>query len=147
MPILKQIHKRKLLLDTHVWVWVMEGKPVFQEKFLKSLQNQQDNDGLLISPISIWEIGTLVEKKRLTLGMDRLDWVETAIQREGVNLAPLSPKIAIQSTRLPDGVHGDPADRILIATAREHQATLVTCDRKILEFGKGKFLNVFDPRQ
>lgn len=146
MPILKQIHKRKLLLDTHVWVWVVEGKPVFQEKFLKSLQYQQDHDGLLISPISIWEIGTLVEKKRLKLGMDRLDWIETVLQKEGVNLAPLNPRVAIQSTRLPDGVHGDPADRILIATAREYQATLVTCDGKILEFGKGKYINVFDPR-
>lgn len=147
MPILKQIHKRKLVLDTHVWIWVMEGKPVFHDKFLKSLRYQQDNDGLLISPISIWEIGTLVEKNRLKLGMDRLDWVETALQKEGVNVVPLSPTIAIQSTRLPGDVHGDPADRILIATAHEHQATLVTCDPKILEYGKGKFINVFDPKK
>ena len=58
---------------------------------------------------------------------------------------PITPRIAIQSTRLPENAHGDPADKILIATAHECNAVLVTHDQKILEYGKGRFIYVYDP--
>lgn len=146
MPILTQIHKRKLLLDTHVWVWLMEGKPVFKDIFLRGIEQQPSLAEILVSVISIWEVGMLIEKKRLELTMDRMSWVELALEKPGIQVAALSPSIALQSTQLPEAVHGDPADRMLIATAREQRATLVTCDQKILTFGKGKFINVFDPK-
>jgi PIN domain nuclease of toxin-antitoxin system len=59
---------------------------------------------------------------------------------------PITPRIAIQSTRLPGAIHGDPADRILVATAHECNSVLVTCDEKLLAYGKDKFVNVHDPR-
>jgi PIN domain nuclease of toxin-antitoxin system len=101
--------------------------------------------GILISPISIWEIGMLVEKNRISIEMDVLDWVEQSLEGSGTKLVPISPRVAIQSSRLPGIIHGDPADRILVATAFEENAVLVTCDRQLLEYGKGRFISVYNP--
>ncbi len=77
--------------------------------------------------------------------LDRLDWVDKSIEVAELEVAPISPKIAIQSTRLPGTIHGDSSDRLLIATAHELNAVLVTCDRKILEYGRGNYIHVYDP--
>lgn len=145
MPTLKRLQSRKILLDTHVWLWLLEGSPKLNSSFIKSVDLIQQHSTILISAMTIWEIGMLVEKGRIELERDRLDWIEEALAVSGVELAPLSPRIMIQSTRLPGEVHGDPVDRILIATARETSAVLVTADRKILEYGKGRFIHVYDP--
>lgn len=149
MPILKNLKKRKLLLDTHVWIWVLTENKRIGSSFLKVLKEIEERVSeekrILISAISVWEIGMLVEKKKIELSMDRLNWVEKALTVPGTELVSLSPRIAMQSTRLPNAVHGDPADRILIATAREKSAVLVTHDRKILDYGRGRFIHVFDP--
>lgn len=86
----------------------------------------------------------LVEKNRIELDIDCLDWVEEALSM-GINLIPICPKIAVLSSRLPGTVHGDPADKIPIATAYEHNAILISHDQKILEYGQGKFITVYDP--
>lgn len=145
MPIVKKLAQHKLLLDTHVWIWLMNQDVQLSSKFLKEVDRSQKQESILISVISIWEIGMLVEKKRIELDMDCLDWVERALALTGVVLAPISPRIAIHSTRLSGVVHGDPEDRLLIATAEEENAVLVTHDEKLLEYGKGKFVLVYDP--
>lgn len=145
MPIVKKLEQHKLLLDTHVWIWLMNGDLTLSHTFLKTVARRQKLDDILISAISIWEIGMLVEKKRIRLEMDCLDWIEKLLALPGVRLVPISPRIAIQSTRLPGIVHGDPTDRILIATAVEENAVLATHDQKILEYGIDKFLSVHDP--
>lgn len=145
MPIHKQLKQHKLLLDTHVWIWLMIGHENLSKAFKDSIKKNIENESILISAISVWELGMLVEKGRIELEMDCLDWVERALQNPGVRLIPLTPSIAIQSTRLPGITHTDPADKILIATAHENQAVFVTHDRKILEYGKGDFAHVYDP--
>lgn len=147
MPIIKHIQQHKLLLDTHVWIWVASGDPILAPVFRETVDRERTQERILISAISIWEIGMLVEKKRLELEMDCLDWVERFLSQPGVSLCALSPRIAIQSTRLPGEIHSDPADRILVASAHEEGAVLVTCDEKLLEYGKGRFVNVYDPRK
>ena len=87
----------------------------------------------------------LVERKRITVEVDPLDWVEASFASGMINLVPLTPRIAIQSSRLPEHPHGDPADRLLIATANEVHAVFVTHDQKILQYGKGNFISAFDP--
>lgn len=77
----------------------------------------------------------LEAKGRLTLAADCEKWVREALAAPGVHLAELSPRIAVASTRLPGVFHGDPADRMLVATARECDATLLTADRMILQYG------------
>lgn len=145
MPLLKKLQQHKVLLDTHVWLWVMIGNPNLTKGFIDSFEKILKGQGVLISPMSIWEIGMLVEKKRIEIEMDVLDWVNQALDNPGIQLCPLTPRVAIQSARLPGEVHGDPVDRLLIATAYEENAVLVTCDKKILEFGAGKFISVFNP--
>lgn len=145
MPILKQLKRHKLLLDTHVWIWLMAGDTVLNHSFRKAVERCKLEDGLLISPITIWEIGMLVEKKRIVLEMDCMNWIEQLLDLPNIRLLPISPRIAIQSTRLPGLIHGDPADRILISSAHEEGAVFVTCDQKLLEYGKDKFVTVYNP--
>ncbi len=145
MPIIKQLKQHKILLDTHVWIWVMTGNSCLRDSFCKSFEMIAKMDGVLISPISIWEVGMLVEKKRIEIEMDVLAWVDQALDSVGIQLAPITPRIAIQSSRLPGTLHADPADRLLIATAHEENAVLVTCDEKILGYGQDKFISVHNP--
>lgn len=145
MPLLKNLQQHKILIDTHVWLWIVVGHECITEKFSSILEVALIDRRVLISPLSIWEIGMLVEKNRIELNSDTQDWVDKALNEPGLNLAPLTPEIAVQSSRLPGEIHGDPVDRMLIATAYENNAVLVTCDSKILDFGKGKFISVYNP--
>jgi PIN domain nuclease of toxin-antitoxin system len=147
MPIIKRLQQHKILLDTHVWLWVMEGNTQLSSAFRQALERTEALEHVYVSAISILEIGMLAAKKRIELEMDCLDWVNQALAFPGIQLSPISPRIAIQSTRLPGVVHGDPADRILIATAYEENAVLVTCDAKLLEYGEDSFISVYNPLQ
>lgn len=147
MPRISILKHHKVLLDTHVWLWLMTGASELSSSFRKAVDRCCSYEGVLISAISVWEVGMLVEKKRIELDRDCLEWVEEALEKSGVKLLPISPRIAIQSSRLPGDVHGDPADRLLIATAYEHNAVLVTCDRKLLEYGQGRYISVHNPER
>lgn len=144
MPVVKTLKQHTLLLDTHILLWHLEGNSILLPSFRKILE-KKEHGTVLISAISIWEIGMLVEKGRITLEMDSLEWIERALECPLFQLVPLSPQIAIQSTRLPGIAHGDPADRILIATAHIHNAVLVSRDEKILAFGQDRFCSVYNP--
>ncbi len=145
MPIIKAIRQHKVVLDTHVWLWLLMGSSELSRSFRQGIELSQKHHGVLISAISIWEVGMFAERKRVQLDMDSLDWVLQALDFPGTRLVPLTPKISIQSTRLPGTVHGDPADRILVATAHEENAVLVTCDKKLLQYGEDRFVSVYDP--
>ncbi len=125
-----------LLLDTHVWIWLMVGEPTLgKSAALKSVEQAALDARLLVSAISVWEIGMLEAKGRIVLPLDITHWVENALTAPGVRLQPLTPAIALHSSRLPAEFHGDPADRILVATARIVDAILVTRDARILAYG------------
>ena len=146
MPIVKALQQHKVIFDTHVFLWYMFANPRLSQKFQKSIQLIQQLHPIFVSPMSIWEIGLLAQRNRISLEMDCLEWIEQALTDPGFTLTPLSPQIAVLSSRLPGEVHGDPVDRILIATAFETHSVLVTCDEKILEYGKSQFISVHDPR-
>ena len=98
---------------------------------------------MLVSAITPWEIGVLVAKGRIDLHQDTMGWVRTALALPGVKLAPLEPEIAVESTRLPWEMHADPADRIMVATARHLGAMLVTADGALLEMARqGNFVGM-----
>lgn len=126
--------KRPLLLDTHVWVWLMLGDGRLGGASRRVLEEAVPDNRVLVSVISIWEIAMLESKGRLTLTADCESWVRDAFDAPGVKLAELTPHIAISSTRLPGIFHGDPADRMLMATARESDAILLTADEAILQY-------------
>lgn len=129
-----------VLLDTHVLVWLVEG----DERL--SIQARAAIDGaggqVWISAITPWEIGMLASKGRLRLGQEVGQWMDEVLALPGVRLAELSPAIAIASSYLPGAPHGDPADRIIAATARHLDLTLVTADQKLLDQGAQGYLRV-----
>jgi PIN domain nuclease of toxin-antitoxin system len=128
------------LLDTHVLVWLMEGNLRLRVKMRQLIEQAALQDLVVVSAITPWEIALLAAKKRLNLHADVQDWVDTALARPGIRLQPLSPAIAVASTRLPWEMHPDPADRILVATARHIGAMLLTADEQLLRYGaQGNF--------
>jgi len=90
--------------------------------------------GLGVSIISCWEVAKLVEIGRLTLPLPVASWIDAALAYPGVRLIDLTPRIAVESTQLPGGFHRDPADQIIVATAREYDWELVTVDERILAY-------------
>ncbi|MET0499379.1 MAG: type II toxin-antitoxin system VapC family toxin [Steroidobacteraceae bacterium] len=126
-----------LLLDTHIWLWYAEGVAErLSPANVRKLEDARKTDGLLISAISVWEIGTLVAKGRIQLSMPLRDWVDKALHAPGIRFMPLNAAAAAESTLLPGKLHGDPADRFLIATARTQGAVMATRDEKIIAYGK-----------
>ena len=129
-----------LLLDTHVLVWLMFGEAKLGKKANKAINLSARGNRLVVSAITPWEIGVLVAKKRIDLHQDTMQWVRTAILLPGIKLSPLEPEITVASTCLPFEMHADPADRILVATARHLGVTLVTADHALLDLAvKGNF--------
>jgi PIN domain nuclease of toxin-antitoxin system len=118
-----------ILLDTHVWVWWVHGDPIPFE--LRQAIELREDEGFAVSAISCWEVAKLVEYGRLELPTDLSSWLNLALKESGVSLIPLTPRIAAESTRLPGDFHRDPADQIIVATARIHDLPLATCDEKI----------------
>lgn len=89
---------------------------------------------MLLSAISPWEFSKLIEKERIGISCDPEDWIHTALKMPKLRLVPLSPVLAYRSTILPQPFHHDPADQIIVATAREENATILTKDEKILAY-------------
>lgn len=122
-----------IVLDTHIWVWWVHGDSRLPQAHSAILQ-QHEQTGLGISAISCWEVAKLVEKGKLTLPRAIDQWMRLALGYPGITLLPLEPQIAIESTRLPRPFHNDPADQIIVATARIHQCPVVTIDKKIVDY-------------
>jgi len=102
---------------------------------------------LAVSAISIWEVAMLEAKGRLTLSRSIDEWVRSAVAAPGLRLAELTPEVLVESTRLPGSPHGDPSDRMIVATARVLGGTLVTCDDRVLAYGAEGHLRVRDGRK
>ncbi len=128
-----------IVLDTHIWVWWVHNNAQLTDKHLETIQSYED-DGLGVSIISCWEVAKLVELNRLTLHCPIDEWLETALHYPGVQLLALTPEIIIESTRLPGKFHRDPADQIIVATARVYDCPLLTVDSKILQYPHTKLL-------
>jgi PIN domain nuclease of toxin-antitoxin system len=125
-----------LLLDTHIWLNYLDASPSLRPNLVDTIETSRSSGMVFVSVISVWEIAQLVRLKRITLHTSVTRWVEDALMLPGVQLLPFTPQIAIDSVDLPDPMHKDPADRILVATARIERLTLVTRDRDILGFAK-----------
>jgi PIN domain nuclease of toxin-antitoxin system len=134
-----------LLLDTHIWLWYSQGDAGrLQAASVKKIDEARKEDGLLVSAISVWEIGVLVSKGRIQLSAPLRDWIIKALEPPGVSLVTLDAGIATESTVLPGEPHGDPADRFLIATARIKGAVLATRDKVIVEYGEAGYVRVLE---
>jgi PIN domain nuclease of toxin-antitoxin system len=129
-----------IVLDTHIWVWwVLDNDKLTARQQEAIRENEADEIG--VSSISIWEVAKLVELKRLELPLSLEEWFSEALNYPGIQVIELSPEIAIESTRLPGQFHRDPADQIIVATARIFDCPLVTSDEKILNYAHVKAID------
>ena len=131
-----------LLLDTHVFLWLMNGEESLTSKSRKVIHEICKKNYLLLSAISVWEIALLVQKERLTLTQPLPHWIDKAKSLPFLKIISLDTEIALESCALPGEFHGDPADRIIVASARVLNVPLMTRDRKIVEYSKNLYLKV-----
>lgn len=122
-----------IVIDTHIWVWWVHGDPSLSAA-TRTLLDLSEQTGIGVSAITCWEVAKLVERGRLTVPCSVFDWLQQALAYPGVRLIELSPRICVESTQLPGTFHRDPADQIIVATARVLDAPLVTVDGKILAY-------------
>lgn len=123
-----------LLLDTCAVIWAANA---IEAPLRAQLRDAHENRvPVWISPITAWEIGTLAASGRIGIARPVLSWFEEMMTKSGAKLADLGVRVLVASTELPEGMHRDPADRIIVATAREYGLRVVTRDRKILNYAE-----------
>lgn len=120
----------KLLLDTHIWIWSLLEPARLDARVRQALEDRHNE--LWLSPVSTWELVVLVQKKRIVLGEHVESWLEKARAAAPLREALLSHDIAAASGDV-DLPHPDPADRLLVATARVLGLTLVTADERLIK--------------
>lgn len=126
---------RVIVLDTHVLVWWVTGDSQLSVRARKAIAAEQRRSGqILVSAITAWEIAMLIRKGRLQLTMELDDWLAAVEGLKAVRLVDVSAGLAVQSVRLPGEFHSDPADRMIVALAREAGAPLLTADDKIRSY-------------
>ncbi len=123
-----------LLLDTHVWLWLVAGSRDLSTEARHTIERAAATGSLRIAAISLWEIALLASRGRIVLGKSIGLWLDEALAEPGPAIDPLTPQIAIESYALPDVFHRDPADRLIVATARVANAALMTRDQRILDY-------------
>ena len=128
-----------IILDTHIWVWnIQDDKRLRKDQ--KELIRSHESDEIGICAISLWEVAKAVELKRLKLSIQVEDLLTIAMEAPGIVLLPLTPKIAVESTKLPGQFHRDPFDQLIVATARIYDEPLITSDSDILAYPHVKIL-------
>lgn len=130
------------VLDTHVWIWWMLGDSRLKHSEREILDELPQKNRPILCDISLWELGTLVDLARLDLGGAVGPWLEVAASPSTVRLQPITPAIISEMNRLPASFHRDPADRLIVATARVLGAPLATYDEKIR---KSKLVPIWRP--
>jgi len=122
-----------IVLDTHIWVWWVHGNAKLPHGHRTYLQ-AHETQGLGVNIISCWEVAKLVEYNRLKLPFPVADWLDQALAYPGIRLLDLTPRIVVESTQLPGTFYRDPADQMIVATARLYNCPLMTLDTKILAY-------------
>lgn len=120
----------KLLLDTHIWLWTLLEPERLTRRVATALQSATNE--LWLSPISVWETMQLLERGRLEVDSEPSEWVYEMLRAASLREAPLTHDVAIQAVLL-DLPHRDPADRLIAASAKVHELTLVTADERLLK--------------
>jgi PIN domain nuclease of toxin-antitoxin system len=119
-----------ILLDTHIWVWWATANPRLKPAYAAYIA-AHETQGLGVSIISCWEVAMLASRGRLSFSMGVESWVSFALLNPLVSLIQLSPQIAVQASCMPGTFHRDPADQIIVATARAFSYPLLTVDAQI----------------
>ena len=123
-----------ILLDTHVWVWFVSNPELLSKAAKNAIDSAMEQKEIFISSISAWEIALLIAKGRLYLTLEVNDWIAKSERLPFLQFLPVDNYVAVKSVNLPQPLHSDPADRIIIATAITIGAPVVTKDEKVLNY-------------
>lgn len=125
-----------IVIDTHALVWLFEGDPQLGRKARQKIHEERAGKGVYIPAVSIWETAMLVNKAKLVLSRSVREWFDAVLLSPGFHLAQINVAIGIDAGSLPGNIHGDPADRLIVATARSLGCSVLTVDRKILDYAE-----------
>lgn len=123
----------KYLLDTHVWLWLLTCPEKLSPATQSVLQDKRGGP-FGLAAISPWEVAKKASLGKLKFEIPLRDWLMSSTKLEDINILPMSPEISFESCHLPGNFHRDPADQIIVATARLHRLILITRDQKLLEY-------------
>jgi PIN domain nuclease of toxin-antitoxin system len=130
-----------IVLDTHMWIWLMEGDPrLGRSDLVTQIERVARVGELYVSAVSVWEVAMLEALGRVRFTMPCFTWLSEALETPGLRMVPLSAPVALDSARLPGEFTGDPADRIIVATARALGALLATADTTLLAYSDAGFV-------
>ena len=136
-----------IVVDTHVLIWAIDGDPRLGAAAERIIEADGREISVGVSAITPWEIALLTERGRLRLDRDVAEWIHAVLDLPGFRLLPIEPAIAVASVRLPGTFTPDPADRLIVATARHHRARLLTADRAILDYGAAGHVHTVNARR
>jgi PIN domain nuclease of toxin-antitoxin system len=125
-----------VLLDTHSWLWLATGDERLPVSARTVLSRCEVAGQLYVAAISLLEMANMSRKKRVLLPVPLGEWFERALSEANIQVIPLNPRIAVETAYLPEEFHGDPADRLIAATARVEDLTICTHDKELIRFGK-----------
>ncbi len=134
-----------ILTDTHPIIWFSLGERKLGAKARDLINLGLEDETLSLSPISLWETSMLLRKGRISFELPIHEWTDVVIE-SGIQLAEITSEIAVAAGQLPGDIHGDPADRIIIATARALGCPVLTADRKLLSYSQAGHLRTVDAR-
>ena len=136
-----------IVLDTHVVIWAMENHRSLGARAAALIDEATFADGAYISAITFWEVSMLANKGKVEFQQGAGAWVRQVLSQPGIFLTPIEPEIALDAGQLPGDLHGDPSDRLIIATARALRCALLTADEAILEYSKGGHVSAIDAKR
>jgi|SRR5579862_1752795 len=131
---------KKILLDTHTFIWQVNGETTLTKATRQLIDNAAHEGILYLAAISLWEISMLDKRKRIILEMPCLEWINKALELTHTQILSLTPSIAVESCYLPGDFHEDPADRLIVSTARVENLAILTRDTRILSYGQNKYV-------
>ncbi|OGT47843.1 MAG: hypothetical protein A3E83_03220 [Gammaproteobacteria bacterium RIFCSPHIGHO2_12_FULL_41_20] len=133
---------RLVLLDTHVFIWYVNGNEELTKPIRAAINTAAQQNVLYLAAISLWEVSMLEKRRRIILERACLAWLHDAIHATYIQIVPITPAISVESCNLPGSFHEDPADRLIVATARVEGMHLFTRDSRILSYGQSKHIAV-----
>ena len=128
-----------LLLDTHVWIWAVDGNERRLGRRARRLLSRAESQGMVrVSPVTLFELTALHTLGRVRLTRTPEQWIRESLNVSGVRIAELTPAIAVDAGAIPRTALADPLDRLLLATARQLDAAFLTSDTRILDYASGQ---------